>query len=605
MDDLRARLRRMGNHLESAVEPVHPTEVMKQRPSLRRGPGRGWVLGVAAAAVAVLVGVGVWLGRDASDVAITTISEPARDDEGSTGGPPVTTGDSVPETEEVSEGLGEVRYFRFWQRSINGDSVSVQLTEHWYSESGIAQAVLGQIEPATAGPGWVDPDRRLVFEDMVAMRGDDPDAGFGFPERVIAAGAATLRDEFQSGGVGVLLPLEVTSGSGGFYLGSNEAGVFELSRLFPSVVDSELARDVYGAVVAMPDATIDISGMDAIGRTVRTVTMPVQILDKDSAVGGGEVIFSFDPDTFAPRELTWRLTNGKRPQDSTGTVPLEVTTVIITDDAVTSIPIPAIYADLNFGGVVRGLPPPSDPDAGFICGSTLPMEIDVIDPTNGDTSTTFVPDLTPDFAGQHTRHLEHGPVTVEVRWPAAENVDYNTADHLHVSAMSTSPGYRLLGLRTEDSQDQVPLVRLGIKADEPISEECAIIEIAVYYGDRQIVSFGWDVNAGHSADLITETRDVTSAPTDAVPCKSSAPNRSEPIQSELHASPAQALAGFLDGPSAVTLPKRDYVEMIVPDGSYVYGSRSYPGQADGFLVLVTVEPVNDGWQATHIESAGC
>jgi hypothetical protein len=113
---------------------------------------------------------------------------------------------------------------------------------------------------------------------------------------------------------------------------------------------------------------------------------------------------------------------------------------------------------------------------------------------------------------------------------------------------------------------------------------------------------------------ITETVEAAEVPTGTVACDpGTAPDAPDPPDNvagagdgSVHATPAEALVALLAGPSAATLATSGYVELVAPDGSYVYGAPT-PGRdrTAGYVTLVTVEPVTGGWTMTGFTASGC
>lgn len=70
----------------------------------------------------------------------------------------------------------------------------------------------------------------------------------------------------------------------------------------------------------------------------------------------------------------------------------------------------------------------------------------------------------------------------------------------------------------------------------------------------------------------------------------------------IHPSPSAALAAFLTRePGDPPVADSGYLEMVEPDGSILYGIDF----GDGFVTLISVIPVDDGWTVDSWEGSGC
>lgn len=240
----------------------------------------------------------------------------------------------------------------------------------------------------------------------------------------------------------------------------------------------------------------------------------------------------------------------------------------------------------------------------------------------------LLPDA-PEAAGRSTFDADGRLVTVretarfavEAVWPAPERQLYASpgeSDGLGRADDNISYGVSLDGFRqlvVSASSGEVTALRVLISDAVAVTDRCRYVQFTVSEQGRSIARFTYDL-AGDSqpavvdrGPLVVETREVAAAPSGAVPCggadaNGTPPNDDSAAQGPVAPTPAEALEAYLATPAAATYYQSGYVEMITADRVYTYGAPIEPGSSR-WVTLVTVQPVDGGWAATHVTASGC
>jgi hypothetical protein len=114
--------------------------------------------------------------------------------------------------------------------------------------------------------------------------------------------------------------------------------------------------------------------------------------------------------------------------------------------------------------------------------------------------------------------------------------------------------------------------------------------------------------------VIVDTLSVDEIPP-VVACEGGAPNRPPNQTRSIEDGPSfatarEALQGILATPDAETWPKTGYFELILDNGSIVYGNpldnlSANPLPDTGLVIAITVQQTETGWTATGWETSGC
>lgn len=262
------------------------------------------------------------------------------------------------------------------------------------------------------------------------------------------------------------------------------------------------------------------------------------------------------------------------------------------------------------------------PDTPLTCGpdspagDMLPGPLQILPDETGSAtgSTTF------DAGGRAVIRRENERYAVEALWPAPDRVLY-AKDRAADAPDATNFGNVSMHSRAAGGYDVVverevgDVTPLSIVTSGTVNVEatCRYVLFTVSERGQAIARFTYDLTAEGGAamvdraPLVVETRQVAEAPADAVPCDGgpgAPPNDDEAIKGPVAPTPAEALDAYLATPEADFYYHSGYVELITPDGSYVYGAR-FDGDPSQWVTLVTVEPVQGGWAVTHLNSSGC
>ena len=264
------------------------------------------------------------------------------------------------------------------------------------------------------------------------------------------------------------------------------------------------------------------------------------------------------------------------------------------------------------------------PGAGSTCGpgtplgSSLPAFLQLLpDEPDAAGPATF------DAEGHLVTRRESGRFAVEALWPAPDRQLY--APDGAADEVSPRPYGSITVLGSHETGSDVTVsgatggttvLRVLISDPVAVDEACRYVQFTVTEDDAVIARFAYDLAAiGDESPLVdrgplvVETRQVAEAPAETVPCggaddNGSPPNLDETAVGPAAPTPAEALDAYLATPEAATFYRSGYVEMITPDGTYVYGAR-FEGDPSQWVTLVTVERVQGGWAATRVSASGC
>jgi len=420
---------------ELTTRPGPPAAAITRRLRTRRRRRRGVAVVITVAAT---VGIGIgYTGRDTTDLqtAAEPADEPADSDSSDTSStsdsddgespdePPADAGPDLTRTLLPPPiGGDQPRFVRTWTLSMTERGSHTLLSEQWYERDGTAHGSSTPLsDPAQGltiddqGPeAWVD----LGNVPLVAypLGEETGDSDFGYPERHLAGTVPELAAQLANpdgpgaGTPGVFMSVTSAGGTDGSYLPPEGTTVRELVRLLPTIMEPAHRSAAIAVLRELDGAETRENVDDMIGRTSLLVTVPLELTDSTTGtwLGRLETSFWFHPDTAAPHQIEWQLTDGILP-GSNVTQFLD-RTVIIAAGEVATIPV--------------FTPPPAEPSV----------------------TSTLAP-LPPDEAIQEAiacLDLSQNTMGIQVNWTTADPVTGTPTIHISttrtVFAELTVPG---------------------------------------------------------------------------------------------------------------------------------------------------------------------
>jgi hypothetical protein len=267
----------------------------------------------------------------------------------------------------------------------------------------------------------------------------------------------------------------------------------------------------------------------------------------------------------------------------------------------------------------------------YACGSELPFEVDLPEDFSGPFDGASPDSIAAAENGQLVVHWTGRGGSVELRWPG---------DTAHLAGvtwgelppdLSDNTIFLLEWTPIVDGVAQEPVVdAFGFLPSDEMEGPCDAVQLKVYTGGGagEEVSAGFGPGSGDELGitvhpslprprdliLIVDTLSVDEIPP-VVACEGGAPNRPPNQTRSIEDGPSfatarEALQGILATPDAETWPKTGYFELILDNGSIVYGNpldnlSANPLPDTGLVIAVTVQQTETGWTATGWETSGC
>ena len=271
-----------------------------------------------------------------------------------------------------------------------------------------------------------------------------------------------------------------------------------------------------------------------------------------------------------------------------------------------------------------GTAAPISQEPPLLCGNAFPVTVDV--PDLDESEDGPLPGREPTIEGQLIKHWpDH---SIELRWPADTQPLYG---HLDTHPVSDDSGL-VFEIETEDGLAQMgfgvsetlvsgpvePDLRISSAATESYGEECALMQFHGAQSDGLGFDVAFPVNdpIGQTGivdinPVIIDQISADHAPTEVLSCEGfgvepGVPATVESVvtNSPAGATPAEALAAFLDSPHGEGHARSSYAEIATPDGAFTYAKSD--SQLDAYTALITVTARGtDEWAVTHLAVSGC
>jgi hypothetical protein len=251
-------------------------------------------------------------------------------------------------------------------------------------------------------------------------------------------------------------------------------------------------------------------------------------------------------------------------------------------------------------------PPPPPPD----CGTQIPASLQVPGALDGPVVVAAATAEPPAESHQLILRWTRAEGSVEVRWPAGRQLDYDLGEPRPATEPSRGvDGTRMelwLEYESDESGNNPPAdLLVDTTGQAPPAEACTIMDVRVT-GPDGTVNTGVDLrDLGDWVELgplVIDREEVDEVPTDAADCDELA-DRREDVTMEPGSAPVAALRTFLATPEADGLGDSGFTELRAEDGTVTYGMPADGG--DEFVVLISVVPVDGGWAVDHWTSSGC
>ena len=236
-----------------------------------------------------------------------------------------------------------------------------------------------------------------------------------------------------------------------------------------------------------------------------------------------------------------------------------------------------------------------------VCGDRVPVGIyppkgwkgPLAGPADGSTAAAE--------PGQLVVHWAGPGGSVEIRWPSSTS---GPAPYDPMESMST----------TQDGDARLLMLPVA-GGDPPCTHLVARWSGTAPKGygsgvngftepvDRALVAL---VTAPKDLELVSRTRQVTTAPTAPVPCDAAdQPVRKGTGGGAAQPTPEQALQAFLDGDgrAAGGFNRSGWTKFVLPGGGVAFGVPFEGGP--GWVQLVTVTDTGDGWVVARWTTSGC
>lgn len=350
--------------------------------------------------------------------------------------------------------------------------------------------------------------------------------------------------------------------------------------------------DILDRAPDAPDAPHDVAFLDTDRKPERPAVLLVAAATVATVGIGGIVITRQQPADPGPASQ-----------------PGPAATVDASGPAPANSSAPPATTDTPSPPAVRGVP---------TCGAELPVTVEIPSAPAGPMNGPAVDD--PTGEGQFAQHWELPGGTIEIRWPADPREIYDLED---TRGEPNAFDALTVGVPTGGSQAMIKVEHIDPAADAVTdtmtltatattatsTPGCAVVQVRYIDHDANQVTLGYDVTdfdaePAFGVDLnpvIVAAETVPTAPIAADIVECGTPVGTD-ISSRVAATPAEALVAYLDNDAPPGLMRSGYHELeVADDGTVVY---TWSNQ-QALVTAITVEPTDNGWIATRLESAGC